>query len=129
MMAQWTLIICRRNHCVITCFESHSQVAQENAERKKSLEYVTHEWKCSYFKLDPRKVMRDMMPFCVNGSTGQWYGLNMKPIPTPPSHVSAITVVAVSRPQQMIAKYPQLFDLFRTGTHQTAAARPADRHQ
>lgn len=32
-----------------------------------------------------------MMPYCVNSATGQWYGLNMKPIPTPPTHVSTPT--------------------------------------
>lgn len=76
-----------RTHKTDNCC-THLQVAQENAERKKSLEQVTYESKCAFFKLDPRKWPRDMMPYCVNSATGQWYGLNMKPIPTPPTHVS-----------------------------------------
>lgn len=91
--AKVCLFAAHRIHCQETEFNAnfigiHLQVAQENAERKKSLEQVTYESKCHFFKLDPRKVIRDMLPYCVNGTTGQWYGLNMKPIPTPPSHVS-----------------------------------------
>lgn len=62
------------------------QFAQDSIERKKTVEQIIHEAKCSFFKVDPRTI-RQMVPFCVNISTGQWHGENMQCVPTPPSHV------------------------------------------
>lgn len=65
------------------------QVAQEDAERKRTMEHIIHESRCAFFQLDPRVTRDFMVPVCVNPTTGQWYGDKMIKIPTPPSHVSS----------------------------------------
>lgn len=63
-------------------------MAQENAERKKTIEQIIHEAKCSFFHLDPRITRDFMIPMYVNATTGQWFGEKNNKIPTPPSYVS-----------------------------------------
>lgn len=67
---------------------SNFQVAQEDAERKKTMELMIHEARCAFFQLDARLTREIMVPVCVNPTTGQWFGDKMIKIPTPPSHVS-----------------------------------------
>ncbi|XP_055314214.1 probable histone-lysine N-methyltransferase CG1716 isoform X2 [Sitodiplosis mosellana] len=63
-----------------------AKVAQEDAERKKTMEHIIHEARCAFFQLDPRITRDFMVPMCVNPTTGQWFGNKMIKIPTPPSH-------------------------------------------
>lgn len=61
-------------------------MAQENLERKKTIEQITREAKSAFFHLDPNNTKDYMMPLCVNPTTGQWYGEKRNKVPTPPSH-------------------------------------------
>ncbi|XP_031639899.1 uncharacterized protein LOC116351884 isoform X2 [Contarinia nasturtii] len=63
-----------------------AKVAQEDAERKRTMEHIIHEARCAFFQLDPRTTRDIMVPVSVNPTSGQWYGDKMIKIPTPPSH-------------------------------------------
>lgn len=61
--------------------------AKVAAEKEKAMQRLIHSSKCTFFRLDDRRVQEHEMPFCVNPFTGQWYGHAGNKIPTPPSHL------------------------------------------
>ncbi|XP_037914848.1 probable histone-lysine N-methyltransferase CG1716 [Hermetia illucens] len=63
-----------------------AKVAKDEAEKRLAEERREFEFKCKFYGLDPRYMTPNIMPFCVNPSTGQWYSKEKNKIPTPPSH-------------------------------------------
>ncbi|KAL9881119.1 SET domain containing 2 isoform 1-T6 [Glossina fuscipes fuscipes] len=63
-----------------------AKVAREEADKRLAEERRECEIKCRFFGLDPKKTRHQDIPFCVNPQTGQWYSMDRKPIPTPPSY-------------------------------------------
>lgn len=61
--------------------------AKVAAEKEKAMQRLIHNSKCTFFRLDERRVQEHEIPFCVNPFTGQWYGQAGNKLPTPPSHV------------------------------------------
>uniref|UniRef100_A0A1A9WIN0 [histone H3]-lysine(36) N-trimethyltransferase n=1 Tax=Glossina brevipalpis TaxID=37001 RepID=A0A1A9WIN0_9MUSC len=100
-----------------------AKVAREEADKRLAEERREFEIKCRFFGLDPKKTRPQDIPFCVNPQTGQWYSMDRKPIPTPPSYAhiqvpvkprstdpadyQLPTVVATLPPQWKFAITPQ----------------------
>uniref|UniRef100_A0A1A9X5E3 [histone H3]-lysine(36) N-trimethyltransferase n=1 Tax=Glossina brevipalpis TaxID=37001 RepID=A0A1A9X5E3_9MUSC len=63
-----------------------AKVAREEADKRLAEERREFEIKCRFFGLDSKKTRPQDIPFCVNPQTGQWYSMDRKPIPTPPSY-------------------------------------------
>uniref|UniRef100_A0A1B0DK39 [histone H3]-lysine(36) N-trimethyltransferase n=1 Tax=Phlebotomus papatasi TaxID=29031 RepID=A0A1B0DK39_PHLPP len=62
------------------------QAAEQMAVRRRMDEWAHHEFRCTYFALDPYATPSEDIPSWVDPETGQWYAYDLTEVETPKSY-------------------------------------------
>ncbi|XP_059608601.1 probable histone-lysine N-methyltransferase CG1716 isoform X2 [Phlebotomus argentipes] len=62
------------------------QAAEQMAVRRRMDEWAHHEFRCSYFGLDPYATPSEDIPSWVDPETGQWFAYDLTEVETPKSY-------------------------------------------